>query len=131
MQTRPLEPKEAHQVAWGLALVFVKATIWVLIAASLLVLLALIVGKTESPGRLIGPSLLLVFCTLSLWRITRGEVRQGLRWLLTGTWLIVTAVLYCFGGVRGTLVVVYPLIVIVCGCLLGTRSALVVTALSG
>ena len=131
MQTRPLEPKKAHQVAWGLPLVFVKATIWALITASLLVLLALIVGKTESPGRLIGPSLLLVFCTLSLWRITRGQVRQGLRWLLTGTWLIVTAVLYCFGGVRGTLVVVYPLIVIVCGWLLGARSALVATALSG
>ena len=131
IMSRPLsEHKRFHPVAWGLPLVFVKATVWVVIVASLLVLGVLILGQTEPASRLLGPALLVCFSALSLWQIHRGRLRKGLRWQLIGIWLVISSVLFCFGGVRGTLVVVYPLIVILSGWLLGMRSAIVAALLS-
>lgn len=61
---------------------------------------------------------------ISLVLLGRGkEVHLALSTLIWATWAIASTVLFFFGGVRGTLVVIFPLIIMLGGWLLGTRQA--------
>ena len=130
MEARPAEHRGHRTGTWELPLMFAKATVWLVLAVALLILIALALGETMPPSRLLGPALMVLCAAFALWRINRGRVREALHWLLVGAWMVISGILFCFGGVHGTLVVVYPLIVIAAGWLLGIRSALIAAVLS-
>ena len=125
-----VDHSENRPVAWGVAPVFLKNAVWLLLAASLSFLLAPVLFTPEQPRRLVGPGLQALISVGTLLLLGQGRIRLALTIQVWATWIVVSASLACYGGVHGTLVVIYPLLVMLGGWLLGVRSALVLAALS-
>jgi diguanylate cyclase (GGDEF)-like protein/PAS domain S-box-containing protein len=62
--------------------------------------------------------------------LASGRVRAALALLVWGTWLTVVGISTFFGGLHGSLVITYPLLILTAGWLLGTRTARVIAALT-
>ena len=117
-------------VSWGLPLVFLKYAVHLVLLAALAFMLLAYLCAPGYPWRMLGPVLEALVAAITLILLARGRIGAALNTLVWGSWLIVGGVLFFYGGVRGTLVIAYPLIVMIGGWLLGTRSAIVITALS-
>ncbi len=117
-------------MSWGLSPVFVKGTVWLVafIACAGLILVHLL--SPEQPLRIIGPIAQLLVAAVTLVLLALGKIRIALTLLVCATWMIVTTILVFFGGVRGTLIVFYPSIIMLCGWLFGSRSAVLLAILS-
>ena len=115
---------------WGLSLVSLKYAAGLVLLASYSALLVVWLCAPDQPLRTIGPALQILVSAATLLLLFRGKIRLALSTLVWSSWAIVTLVLFFFGGVRGTLVVLYPLIVILCGWLLGMRNAITLAMLS-
>ena len=116
--------------SWGLSLVFLKYAVGLILAAALSFLLVLHLASPEQASRTISPILLVFVSGVTLLLMSRGMLRAALATMVWACWAIVTIVLIFYGGVRGTPVVIYPLLVMLSGWLLGTRSAIILAALA-
>ena len=119
-----------HLVSWGLSLTFLRSALYLALLSSLAFLLLAYVFDPSQVLRLIGPGLEALLVACSLYHLARGQTHFALSSLLWGSWLIVTGVLFFYGGVRGTLVITYPLIILMGGWLLGESSAVILASLS-
>lgn len=117
-------------MSWGVPPVFLKYAVWLVLLASLSILLVTHLCAPDQPQRTIGPILQLLVAAGTLFLLSRSRIRLALIILVWATWVIVTVVLIFYGGVRGTLADIYPLIIMLCGWMLGARCALVIAALS-
>ncbi len=116
--------------SWGLSLVFLRYAVYLVLFAALSFLIVLHFASPEQAARAISPFLLVLVSGITLLLMSRGMLRSALTTLVWASWAIVTVVLIFYGGVRGTPVVIYPLLVMLSGWLLGTRSAVILAALS-
>ncbi len=114
----------------GLSLALLKYAVATVLAASCLLLLIAYLCAPHQPLRLVGPALQIGVSATSLVLLMRGKVHLALSTLIWATWAIISVVLYFFGGVRGTLVVLFPLIVMLGGWLLGMRQAIALALLT-
>jgi diguanylate cyclase (GGDEF)-like protein/PAS domain S-box-containing protein len=126
----PVDHSIDFQLSWWFPLVFLKYAVWLVLLTSLGFLLLIYFFTPDQPQRAIGPLVELLASGACLFLIARGKIRAALYLLAWTTWATVTVVLYFYGGVRGTLVVVYPLLVMLGGWLLGERSALLFALLT-
>lgn len=112
MKSKPSPDLRArnHLVAWGLSAAFLHRSISSRFSSLAFLLLAYVFDPSQAL-RLIGPGLeaLLVMLALS----SCADKLTALSSLLWGSWLIVTGVLFLC--VRGTLVITYPLIILMGG----------------
>lgn len=115
---------------WGFSLVFLKLAIGAVIVAALSFLLLVVFVVPGDLARAAGPAAQIAVSGAALVLIALGKVRVALTLLVWATWLIVTTFLSLYGGVRGTAVSVYPLLVMLCGWLLGARSASLLAGLA-
>ncbi len=129
-KSAPVDRSAGHPVSWGVSSAFLKYAVRLVLLASLSILLVTFLCAPDQPGRTIGPILQLLVAAGTLFLLSRSRIRPALVTLIWATWVIVTVVLIFYGGVRGTLADVYPLIIMLCGWLLGVRCALVIAVLS-
>ena len=114
----------------GLSLAILKYAVGTVLAASCLLLLIAYLCAPHQPVRLVGPILQIAVSAISLALLMRGKVHLALSILVWATWAIISVVLYFFGGVRGTLVILFPLLVMLGGWLLGMRQAIALALLA-
>ena len=114
----------------GLSPVFLKAAVGLVLLASLAFLVSVLLCAPDQPLRAVGPLVQGVISVISLLLLSRGKIRLALCTLFWSSWALTSVVLFFFGGVRGTLVVLYPLLVMLSGWLLGMRHAIALAALS-
>ena len=114
----------------GLSPVFLKAAVGLVLLASLAFLVSVLLCAPDQPLRAVGPLVQGVISVISLLFLSRGKIRLALCTLIWSSWALASVVLFFFGGVRGTLVVLYPLLVMLSGWLLGMRYAVALSALS-
>jgi len=114
----------------GLSPVFLKAAVGLVLLASLAFLVSVLLCAPDQPLRAVGPLVQGVISVISLLFLSRGKIRLALCTLIWSSWALASVVLFFFGGVRGTLVVLYPLLVMLSGWLLGMRHAIALAALS-
>lgn len=114
----------------GLSPVFLKAAVGLVLLASLAFLVSVLLCAPDQPLRAVGPLVQGVISVISLLFLSRGKIRLALCTLIWSSWALASVVLFFFGGVRGTLVVLYPLLVMLSGWLLGMRHAVALSALS-
>lgn len=126
----PVDRSVDPPVPWRLSLAFLKYAVWLVLFTALSFLLLVFLFTPDQTLRAVGPILQLLVSAVTLFLLSRGKVRAALTLLVWATWAIVTIVLVFYGGVRGTLVVIYPLLVMLCGWLLGARSAIVLASLA-
>jgi diguanylate cyclase (GGDEF)-like protein/PAS domain S-box-containing protein len=115
---------------WAPSLVFLRYTSRAILVTAAGVLLSLLLLIPEQPGRLLGPAVLMLVALTALRLLAAGRTRPSLFVLICGTWITVVAISLFFGGLRGSLVIVYPLLVLTSGWLLGTRAAVAVATLT-
>ena len=126
----PVERSTDGPMSWGLPLVFLKFTAWLVLFASLGFLLIAYHYCPDQPLRNIGPALQLLVSMAVLFLIAKGKARMALATLIWSTLTIVTIALFFYGGVHGTIVGIYPLIVMFGGWLFGIRSAVLLAVIS-
>ena len=114
----------------GLSPVFLKTAVGLVLLASLAFLISVLLCAPDQPLRAVGPLVQGVISVISLLFLSRGKIRLALCTLIWSSWALASVVLFFFGGVRGTLVVLYPLLVMLSGWLLGMRHAVALSALS-
>lgn len=114
----------------GLSPAFLKAAVGLVLIASLAFLIIVFLCAPDQPLRAVGPLVQGVISVISLLLLSRGKIRLALCTLFWSSWALTSVVLFFFGGVRGTLVVLYPLLVMLSGWLLGMRHAIALAALS-
>ncbi|MCM8596962.1 EAL domain-containing protein [Accumulibacter sp.] len=124
------ETREDQPMFWAPSLTFLRAASRAILCGALGVLLTILLVIPDQPLRAVGPALLAVVATISLRQLRAGRVRAALAVLVWGTWLTVIGITAFFGGVRGLLVIVYPLLILTGGWLLGPRTAVVIAALT-
>ena len=126
----PVDRSADRPLSWGVSPALLKHAVWLVLLVSLGFLLITVLLAPDQPRRAVGPTLEALASASALFLLARDRVRPALIALVWATWLIVSVVLMCYGGVRGTLTVIYPLLVLICGWLLGVRCALVLAVLS-
>jgi PAS domain S-box-containing protein len=103
---------------------YLGVALWAILVAAVVFLLLMLDTPMQTPGRLyvtVGVALLAVGAQL-VYRY-RGVI-PALRLLAIGGWLLVTVSGFVTEGVRSSILVAYPLILIVAGWMLGTRYCL-------
>lgn len=73
--------------------------------------------------RLGGPLTFVVTGLLAAWVLRLGHTRACLMITVYGSWCAVTSIMFVSGGVNATTVIGYPLIIVMAGWVLGTRTA--------
>ena len=115
---------------WGPSLAFLKYTGWSILVAAAGVLLTIVLAIPDQPWRAIGPGAMLLVAAVALSLLSTGRQRAALAVLVWGTWLAVAGISLFFGGLRGLLVIAYPLLIFTGGWLLGARTAVILAALN-
>lgn len=117
-------------VPWGLSLNYFKYTLWIVLLTSLALVPVTYALCPDQPLRILGPLLETFIAAFSIVLVRRGKILSALRALIWATWIVVTGILFLYGGVRGTLVVVFPMFIILCGWFLGLRQAIILSSIS-
>ena len=112
-----------HPLYWAPSLIFLKYAGWAILITAVGVLLTILMLIPDQPGRAFGPSILIAVAAASLWLMSGGRVRASLAVLIWGTWVTVVGISVFFGGLRGLLVILYPLLIMTGGWLLGAGVA--------
>ena len=110
-------------VSWEPSRDFLKYSIATLLVGALAFLLALQQVALNSAVRSIGPVLGSLVALCGWFFLWQGNTRRAVNVLARGAWGVVTGAAVFNGGVRTPVVVVYPLIVIFVGWLIGARAA--------
>ena len=108
---------------------FLKITIALLLAGSGLTLLAL---ELAAPGweRAAGPALVLLIALVGRYLLARNQPQACSRVLVWGVWAAVCLQASIGGGVRASVVVIYPVTILMAGWVLRPRAALTLGGLS-
>ena len=100
------------------------------LAADAIALLALRLDAPQQSTRMLGP-ILLALVALVAWLFLRRGHLQATRYILAmGAWSVATAVAVYTGGVRAPVISAYPAIILLAAWMIGTRTALFITALT-
>jgi diguanylate cyclase (GGDEF)-like protein/PAS domain S-box-containing protein len=127
---RLFEQGDEQPRSWLPSLSFLKYTAWAIVLAAACILLTMLLIIPDQPRRAVAPAAMVLLATTALWLLNSGRVRAALAALVWGLWLAVTLLSPFFGGVRALLIIAYPVLILMGGWLLGTRTAVVLGALT-
>ena len=119
-----------NPASWEPSLAFLRYAIAVLLAGPAGFLLVIIILAPDQPARALGPVLVALVALAGGFFLSRGETRTAINVLAFGAWTAVTAIAVFNGGVRTTMAIAYPVIILMIGWLVSSRAALAVTALT-
>jgi PAS domain-containing protein len=129
----PLPPGESRTAPPRLdesTLFFLNIATIALVAGSIALIGIIPVLAPEQTLRVLTPGAIILVVGGARYLLFRGRTKAAVAVLALGTWLVATAGAAFMGGVRSTIIVAYPLIIIFTGWMMGARAAVVMTALS-
>ena len=115
---------------WQSSLTLIKYAIAAQLLGSVCYFVALHILLPDQIGRLGGAVMSILMASMGWHLLSRGKVQASVKIQAYGLWAIVTTVAIFVGGVRAPLVIVYPVLILMLGWLLGSRSARVMTGLT-
>jgi PAS domain S-box-containing protein len=110
-------------LAWEPSLAFLRYAIWFILAGSAAYITGL---RIFAPAQTVRPLVVLLLLLLSgaAWFfLARGKVHATVRTLAIGIWAYITVTSLMLGGVSAAAVIIYPLIILMAGWLIGTQTA--------
>lgn len=122
--------QDSQPAFWAPSLAFLKYTGWSVLIAAAAALLTFALTVPEQPWRAAGPASMVLVAVVVLRLLSLGRVRASLTVLVWGTWLVIGAISTFYGGLRGLLIIAYPLVIMTGGWLLGERAAVALAALT-
>ena len=117
-------------LTWEPSLAFVKYAIAAILAASAVYLVALAIVAPEQswrPAAVIG---LMLMTSLAGRLLARGRMALAVASLAIGVWLFITITAVFLGGISGTTLIIYPLVILLVGWLIGPRASTGVAVLT-
>jgi len=127
----PASADDDQPLYWAPSLAFLKYAGWAILLTACGVLPTILLLIPDQPLRSLGPAVMIVVAAATLRLLAIGRLRASLTVLVWGTWLAVVGITVFYGGLRGSLVILYPLLIMTGGWLLGARAALALAVLSG
>lgn len=115
---------------WAPPLTFLRYTAGAILVTAAGILLTMLLTIPDQHWRAVGPAAMVLVAVTALRLLYKARMRAALAVLVWGMWLAVTGLSPFFGGVRALLIIAYPLLVLMAGWLLGTRSAVVLASLT-
>lgn len=112
------------------SLAFVRYTIAALLAGAAGSLTVILTYAPDQTWRIANPALMALVAATSWFFLSRGSIRAAINVLSFGAWTVVTGLTAFNGGVRTTLVIAYPVIILMIGWLISSRAALAATGLT-
>lgn len=100
-----------------------------MIGGSAMTLLLLTLHE-EQTGRLIGPLSFVLVAVIGWLLLTLGKDKASLFFATYGSWAVATGIMATSGGVMANTVILFPLIILMAGWMLGLRSAIIIASLS-
>jgi signal transduction histidine kinase/ActR/RegA family two-component response regulator len=92
--------------------------------------LLLLTLHEDQTGRLIGPLSFVLVAVIGWLLLTLGKDRASLVFATYGSWAVATGIMATSGGVMANTVILFPLIILMAGWMLGLRSAIIIASLS-
>jgi diguanylate cyclase (GGDEF)-like protein/PAS domain S-box-containing protein len=126
----PAAADDDQPLYWAPSLAFLKVAGWAILLTACGVLPTILLLIPEQPLRALGPAAMIVVAAATLRLLAVGRLRASLAVLVWGTWLAVVGITLFYGGLRGSLVILYPLLIMTGGWLLGARAALALAVLT-
>ncbi|MBK9020904.1 MAG: PAS-domain containing protein [Sulfuritalea sp.] len=120
----------AEPMFWATSRRFLRSGIIGISVGAIAFLLVVFRFAPEQHARMVGPGFLLILAGAAWLLLQRGQVRASVFLLAIGSWILATGICVFNGGVRTPVIVVYPLLVIMSGWLLGARTAIGLAALT-
>ncbi len=117
-------------ISWDLSLTIIRSAIAILLTGSFSFLVAVLIGTPHQFMRAIGPVTVALIAAAGWYFRSQGRIQEAINVLAFGTWTAVTAMAIFDGGVHSTVVITYPLIILMIGWLVGSRAAMVVTVVT-
>jgi PAS domain S-box-containing protein len=119
---RPTDPVDLP-LFWEPSLAFLKYAIGFVLAGSAVYVLAIVALVPDQLWRVAGPVALALVAATARFLLARGRRVATVHVLAIGTWSVVTGIVFYSGGVSGAITIVYPVIILMTGWMLGTRAA--------
>lgn len=116
--------------SWEPSLAFLKYIIAALLLGAAAYLATLFVVAPDQPTRAVGPVAVSLVGVTGWFYSSLGRVRAAVNVLAIGSWITVTGIAFIHGGVRTPIIFAYPLIILLTGWLIGSRTALALTAVT-
>ncbi|MHB8950193.1 MAG: putative bifunctional diguanylate cyclase/phosphodiesterase [Rhodoferax sp.] len=110
--------------------IFLKYVIFSMVVGAVGFLIVMRLLVPDQTARAIGPLLLLFVAVAGWYLLTRGRTQATIKVLVYGSWLAATAISATQGGVRTSIIIAYPLIILIIGWLISLRVAQVVAGLT-
>lgn len=117
-------------IRWKSSITLIRHAIAAQLIGSICFFVAIRVLAPDQVGRLGGSVATFLLALMGWYLLSRGRVRASVKIQIYGLWAIVTTVAIFVGGVRAPLVIIYPVLIMLIGWLLGSRSARVMLVLA-
>jgi PAS domain S-box-containing protein len=117
-------------ILWQPSLAFMKIGIACTLATSGAFELILLMFAPQQTTRILCALIFPAVAGAAWILLARGKVRATVFTLILGVWTAITATSFMFGGVNSTTIIVYPLVVIFAGWMIGARAANAVALLT-
>ncbi|MCX7177753.1 MAG: sensor domain-containing diguanylate cyclase [Proteobacteria bacterium] len=101
---------------------FLKATIWVILIGSASFLAQLLYFQGGPPARVYSAAGFVAFAVILMLVLSYRGVVPTLRLLSIGAWILVSGAAFVGEGIRSTILIAFPIILIFTGWILGARS---------
>lgn len=117
-------------IHWKSSITLIRHSIAAQLIGSSSYIVALRILAPDQVARLGGSVVAFLIAIVGWYLLSRRQVQAAAKFQAYGLWAIVTTVGMFVGGVRAPLVIIYPVVIMVMGWLLGSRSAMVMTVLA-
>lgn len=125
-----MDDKTDQPLYWEPSLAFLKYAIAFILAGSIVFAIVMLVFAPNQAARVLSVPALMLIAGSAWFLLARGKIKATVLLLGAGVWVYVTAVSIFFGGVNGTSVFIYPLIILLTGWLVSTRVAAAIALLT-
>jgi len=115
---------------WEPSRTFLKYAVACLFAGCAAFLIAVIFFAPDQMVRAVGPIWIALAAAIAWILLSAGRVGAAVYVVGYGMWVAVTGLSIFFGGVRSTSVIIYPVIILLVGWLIGKRAAIVLAMLT-
>lgn len=117
-------------VVWEHSRAFLKISIVVILAGGAAFDALLFILSPDQTSRALAVLTLMAAAVWAWFLLSRGKLKAAIGTLGAGVWVYITVVSFFFGGVSGSSIIIYPLIILLTGWLVGARAAVAVALLT-
>ncbi len=113
---------------WEPSGAYLRLFIGIVLAGDLVFIASIVLLAPSQMVRIAGPIVLAMLVGAAAWQLRGGKVKNTIKTMTYGVWLVVTGIAIVNGGLRTPIVYAYPVIILSVGLMISARAAFLTTA---